>query len=143
MLIHSSVTVPVESRKRLEGHPYFRQISDKPGFAIFSLANCVTTDSYEEFANRLNNSIEIVRQMGIPAVFIPESMFQNVVSLKYTEDGEKDIQKLPLETYVNGLLGSWHSFQDQENFKKFLEHKYTWENQVRYGNIHTLKHFME
>ena len=143
MLIHSSVTVPVESRKRLEGHPYFRQISDKPGFAIFSLANCVTTDSYEEFANRLNNSIEIVSQMGIPAVFIPESMFQNVVSLKYTEDGEADIQKLTLETYVNGLLGSWHSFQDQENFKKFLEHKYTWENQVRYGNIHTLKHFME
>ena len=107
MLIHSTVSVPVESRKRLEGHPYFREINSKPGFVIFSLANCVTTDSYTEYSNKFKTSIEIVRQMGIPAVFYPESMFQNVVSLKYTEDGEADIQKLTLETYDNCHLGYW------------------------------------
>lgn len=143
MLIHSTVTVPVESLTRLEDHPYFRQINSRPGFVIFSLANCVTTDSYTEYSNKFKTSIEIVRQMGIPAVFYPESMFQNVVSLKYTEDGEADIQKLTLETYVNGHLGYWPTLQDEVNFKKFVEHTYLWKNQVRYGNIHTLKHFME
>lgn len=143
MLIHSTVTVPVESLTRLEDHPYFREISDKPGFVIFSLVKCSGTDSCTEYSNKFKTSIEIVRQMGIPAVFIPESMFQNVVSLKYTEDGEADIKELPLEFYVNGLLGSWPTLQAEQDFKRFLEHKYTWENQVRYGNIHTLKHFME
>lgn len=143
MLIHSTVTVPEESRKRLEGHPYFREISNKPGFVIFSLVKCSGTDSCTEYSNKFKTAIEIVRQMGIPAIFYPESMFQNVVSLKYTEDGEADIQKLTLETYVNGHLGYWPTFQDQKNFKKFLEHTYLWDNQIRYGNIHTLKHFME
>ena len=143
MINHSTVTVPVESRKRLEGHPYYREIDSKPGFVIYSLVECNATEYYEEYANAYINSIEVVRQMGIPAVFVPESMFQNVVSLKYTKDGEADIQKLTLESYVNGHLGYWPTYQDQENFKKFVEHTYLWKNQVRYGNIHTLKHFME
>ena len=143
MLNHSTVTVPVESRKRLEGHPYYREIDSKPGFVIYSLVECNATEYYEEYANAYINSIEVVRQMGIPAVFVPESMFQNVVSLKYTEDGEEDTKELTLESYVNGLLGSWPTLQAEKQFKRFLEHKYTWENQVRYGNIHTLKHFME
>lgn len=143
MINHSTVTVPVESRKRLEGHPYFREFSDKPGFVVYELVHCMETDNHEEHANAYIRSIEIVRQMGIPAVFVPESMFQNVVSLKYTEDGEEDTKELTLESYVNGLLGSWPTLQAEKDFLKFLEHKYLWENQVRYGNIHTLKHFME
>lgn len=143
MIIHSTVTVPVESRKRLEGHPYFREVDSIPGFVIYSLVRCITTESYEKYANSYIKTIEVVRQMGIPAVFVPESMFQNVVSLKYTENGEEDTKELTLESYVNGLLGSWPTLQGEKQFKRFLEHKYKWENQVRYGNIHTLKHFME
>lgn len=143
MLIHSSVTVPVESSKRLYGHPYFREITRKPGFVIFSIVETGSTIDHKEYYSVFNTAIEVVRQMGIPAVFIPESMFQSVVSLKYTENGEEDTKELPLETYVNGLLGSWSTLQGEMQFKRFLEHVNTWQNQVRYGNIHTLKHFME
>ena len=143
MINHSTVTVPVESRKRLDGHPYFREYSDKPGFVIYELVHCLDADNHEDYANAYSKAIEIVRQMGIPAIFYPESMFQYVVSLKYKETGDVSMREITLETYVNGLLGSWPTLQAEKDFLKFLEHKYLWENQVRYGNIHTLKHFME
>lgn len=81
--------------------------------------------------------------MGIPAIFYPESMFQYVVSLKYKETGDVSMREISLESYVNGHLGQWPTLQDEEVFMRFLRHNYLWENQVRYGNIHTLKHFME
>lgn len=74
MIIHSTVTVPVESLTRLEDHPYFSEFSDKPGFVIFSLVKCSGTDNYIEYSNKFKTTIEIVRQMGIPAVFIPERL---------------------------------------------------------------------
>lgn len=143
MIKQSTVTVPKESRKRLDSHPYFREHSDKPGFVIYEIRHCLDADNHEEYTDMYNKSIEIVRQMGIPAVFIPESLFQPVVSLKYTETGEIDMCEISLESYINGHLDSWRTLQDEKHFKRFLEHIYLWENQVRYGNIHTLKHFME
>lgn len=143
MLKHSTVTVPVESSKRLYGHPYFKEYSDKPGFVTYELTHCLDADNHEDYTRMYFKSVDIVSQMGIPAVFIPESLFQPVVTLKYTETGDVDMREISLESYINGLLGSWHTLQDEVNFKKFLEHRYLWENQVRYGNIHTLKHFME
>ena len=143
MLKHSTVTVPVESRKRLDGHPYFREYSVKPGFVIYELVHCLDTDNHEDYANAYTKAIEIVRQMGIPAIFYPESMFQYVVSLKYKETGDVSMREISLESYVNGHLGQGPTLQDEKVFMRFLEHTYLWENQVRYGNIHTLKHFME
>ena len=143
MIKQSTVTVPKESRKRLDSHPYFSEHSDKPGFVIYDIRYCLDADNHTDYADMFNKSIEIVRQMGIPAVFIPESMFQPVVSLKYTETGEIDMCEISLERYINGLSGYWPNYLDEEYFKRFLDHKNKWENQVRYGNIHTLKHFMK
>ena len=139
-MIHANtIQVLDESAIRMTQTKLYKFSHSKSGFSFYDLV------LYGESKNEDMQFIQdTLTRQGIPCVIYPDRLTDSVISIKYTSTGELDIntsEYYNLLTYSTDM-NRYETSEDRDD-KASVAHITNWDNQIKYGNIYTIKQFIK